>query len=111
MKVSVTTLGCKVNQVETQEMERILLARGHTLVPPDGAAEVYIVNSCTVTAVSDHKSRQAVRRAQKRGQAQAAPGTPPLSWRSAAATPKFPPAKPPPWARMSSPEPATTGNF
>ena len=66
MRFAVHTLGCKVNQYETQAMEEILLSRGHTLVPFGEAADVYIINSCTVTAVSDKKSRQAVRQARKR---------------------------------------------
>lgn len=47
-------------------MEEMLTARGHTLVPFEDQADVYIVNSCTVTATSDKKSRQAVRQARKR---------------------------------------------
>lgn len=66
MRVALHTLGCKVNQYESQAMEEILLARGHTLVPFHQEADCYIINSCTVTAVSDKKSRQAVRQARKR---------------------------------------------
>ena len=66
MRVAIHTLGCKANQYETQAMETILRQRGPTLVPFDWAADAYIVNSCTVTAVSDKKSRQAVRQARKR---------------------------------------------
>ncbi len=62
MKVAIYTLGCKVNQYETQAMEQDLAARGHTLVPPSGGADACIVNTCSVTAVSDQKSRQAVHR-------------------------------------------------
>ena len=65
MKVAIYTLGCKVNQYETQALEAELERRGHTLVPFEGAADVYIVNTCTVTAVSDKKSRQMIRRARK----------------------------------------------
>ena len=65
MKIAIYTLGCKVNQYETQAMERELTARGHTLVPFEGPADAYIVNTCTVTAVSDKKSRQMIRRARK----------------------------------------------
>ena len=65
MKIAIYTLGCKVNQYETQAMERELTGRGHTLVPFGQAADVCIINTCTVTAVSDHKSRQAIRRARK----------------------------------------------
>ena len=66
MRVAIYTLGCKVNQYETQAMETELTRRGHTLVPFDGTAEAYIVNTCTVTAVSDKKSRQMIRQARKR---------------------------------------------
>ena len=66
MRVAFYTLGCKVNQYETQAMERLFAQRGHALVPFEGEADVYIVNSCTVTAVSDKKSRQTVRQARKR---------------------------------------------
>lgn len=66
MRFAFHTLGCKVNQYETQAMEELLLARGHKRVPFQEAADAYIINSCTVTAVSDKKSRQAVRQARKR---------------------------------------------
>lgn len=62
MRVAICTLGCKVNQYETQAMEQLLVERGHTLVPFDEAADAYIVNTCSVTAVSDKKSRQMLRR-------------------------------------------------
>lgn len=62
MRIAVYTLGCKVNQYETQAMERLLTDRGHTLVPFDEVADAYIVNTCSVTAVSDKKSRQMLRR-------------------------------------------------
>lgn len=65
MKFSFYTLGCKVNQFETQAMEQELLARGHTLGAFDEVCDCYIVNTCTVTAVSDKKSRNALRRARK----------------------------------------------
>ena len=61
MKYAITTLGCKVNQFETQAIEAILLRHGH--VPTDaGDADAVIVNTCAVTAESGRKSRQAVRR-------------------------------------------------
>ena len=66
MKFAFYTLGCKVNQYESQAMEELLQARGHTLVPFDGEADAYLINSCTVTAVSDKKSRQAVRQVRRR---------------------------------------------
>ncbi len=65
MKVAIYTLGCKVNQYETQAMETMLKARGHCCVPPSASADAYVINTCTVTAVSDKKSRQAIRRARK----------------------------------------------
>ena len=65
MKIAIYTLGCKVNQVETQAMERELLRRGHTLAVFDGPADAYIVNTCTVTAVSDKKCRNIIRRVRK----------------------------------------------
>ena len=66
MRTAIYTLGCKVNQYETQAMEAELIRRGHTLVPFDGEADAYIINTCTVTAVSDKKSRQMIRQARKR---------------------------------------------
>ena len=65
MRIAIYTLGCKVNQYETQAMEQELTRRGHEIVPFDGAADAYIVNTCSVTAVSDKKSRQMIRRCSK----------------------------------------------
>ena len=65
MTVKIITLGCKVNQYESQAMLEALLAAGFTQAAPDEAAGVVVVNSCTVTAQSDHKVRQALRRAKK----------------------------------------------
>ncbi len=65
MDVAIYTLGCKVNQYETQAMERELLRRGHALVDFDGPADAYVVNTCTVTAVSDKKCRNVIRRARR----------------------------------------------
>ncbi|WP_186566975.1 tRNA (N(6)-L-threonylcarbamoyladenosine(37)-C(2))-methylthiotransferase MtaB [Lawsonibacter celer] len=66
MRVAIYTLGCKVNQYETQALERELERRGHALVPFDGPADAYVVNTCTVTAVSDKKSRHTIRQARRR---------------------------------------------
>lgn len=60
MKVQFYTLGCKVNQYESQAMSEKLQKIGFETVT-DGKADVFIINSCTVTAVSDKKTRQAVR--------------------------------------------------
>ena len=65
MNIAFYTLGCKVNQYETQALEQLLTRRGHTLVPFEGEADAYIINTCTVTAVSDKKSRQIIRRTRK----------------------------------------------
>ena len=62
MKIAFYTLGCKVNQYESQAMGEVLERRGHSLISDYSAADVVIINSCTVTAESDRKTRQAVRR-------------------------------------------------
>ena len=69
MNIAIYTLGCKVNQYETAAMERELTRRGHVLTPFEGPADAYVVNTCSVTAVSDKKSRQMIRRARKRSPA------------------------------------------
>ena len=66
MKVAFYTLGCKVNQYETQAMEQMLVDRGHTLADFNGEADAYVINTCSVTAVSDKKCRQVIRRTRKR---------------------------------------------
>ena len=66
MRVAIYTLGCKVNQYETAAMETELQSRGHALVDFESEADAYIINTCSVTAVSDKKSRQMIRRAKKR---------------------------------------------
>ena len=65
MKIAFYTLGCKVNQYETQALEQLAVRRGHTLVSFEGEADAYVINTCTVTAVSDKKSRHVIRRARK----------------------------------------------
>ena len=66
MKVAICTLGCKVNQYETQALEQELKRRGHTLADFEETADIYVVNTCSVTAVSDKKSRQMLRQAKRR---------------------------------------------
>ena len=56
------TLGCKVNQYETAAMERMLVAAGYTPTLSDAEPDIFIINSCTVTAESDRKTRQTVRK-------------------------------------------------
>lgn len=65
MKIAIYTLGCKVNQYETQAMEQELRRRGHEIVAFTDAADAYVVNTCSVTAVSDQKSRQMLSRARR----------------------------------------------
>lgn len=65
MKFAICTLGCKVNQYESQAMERELERRGHILVDFGASADAYIVNTCAVTAESGKKSRAMARRARK----------------------------------------------
>ncbi len=65
MKVCFFTLGCKVNQQETSAMMNIFENAGHTIVNDDDVADVYVVNSCTVTLSGDRKSIQWIRRAKR----------------------------------------------
>ena len=62
MKYIIATLGCKVNQYETQAMEAILAAHGHCRAEAGETADAVIVNSCAVTAESGRKTRQTIRR-------------------------------------------------
>lgn len=65
MRVSFYTLGCKVNQNETGALMELFRENGYTLAQPGQEADVYVVNSCTVTAGGDRKSRQWLRRAKR----------------------------------------------
>ena len=65
MKAAFYTLGCKVNQYESQAMAQSLEKQGFIIVDPSENADVYVINSCTVTAESDRKTRQAVRKFKK----------------------------------------------
>lgn len=64
-KVAFYTLGCKVNQYETEAMTELFKSRGYELADFDGFADIYVINTCTVTGMSDRKSRQIIRRAKK----------------------------------------------
>ena len=66
MKIAITTLGCKVNQYDSVTIEEALLAKGFEIVDFTSHADVYIINTCTVTHKTDYQSRQLIRRAQKR---------------------------------------------
>ena len=59
------TLGCKVNQYETQAMEQLLLSQGHSVASFSENCDVYIINTCSVTAVADKKNRAIIRRCRK----------------------------------------------
>ena len=64
-KAAFHTLGCKVNQYETEAMKKIFRERGYEIVGEHEFADVYVINTCTVTAVADRKSRQYIRRMKK----------------------------------------------
>ena len=61
--VGIYTLGCKVNQYESEAIGEALASHGFSLCSPTGPCDVYIINTCTVTAESDRKARQFIRRA------------------------------------------------
>lgn len=61
--VGIYTLGCKVNQYESEAIAEVLSARGFDILPPSKICDGYIINTCTVTAESDRKARQFIRRA------------------------------------------------
>jgi threonylcarbamoyladenosine tRNA methylthiotransferase MtaB len=64
--VALDCLGCKLNQAEVQQMAGQLAAAGYRIVPPAEEADIYILNTCTVTHVADRKSRQLLRQARRR---------------------------------------------
>ena len=64
--VALYTLGCKVAQYETEAIAEKFISEGVSVVPFDSCADAYLINTCTVTAESDRKSRQMIRRAKKR---------------------------------------------
>ena len=63
--VALHNLGCKVNSYEMDVMQQILQEKGYNIVPFDHAADIYIVNTCTVTNIADRKSRQMLHRAKQ----------------------------------------------
>jgi len=64
-KIGVLTLGCKVNQYDSEAMSEILTRAGYEVVPFEKAADAYLINTCTVTGTADKKSRQMISRAKK----------------------------------------------
>ena len=65
MRFGFYTLGCKVNQYETQAMERLLQEMGHEIGSFSGDCDAYIINTCSVTAVADKKNRAVLRRCRR----------------------------------------------
>lgn len=68
MRIAFATLGCKINQFETDVLQQDLTSRGNTIVPFHDEADVYIINTCSVTAKSDYQCRQAIRSALRRNE-------------------------------------------
>ncbi|HLR21857.1 MAG TPA: tRNA (N(6)-L-threonylcarbamoyladenosine(37)-C(2))-methylthiotransferase MtaB [Tissierellaceae bacterium] len=64
-RVAFHTLGCKVNQYETEAMEKLFQEKDYEIVLENEVADIYIINTCTVTNLSDRKSRQFIRRAKR----------------------------------------------
>jgi len=62
MNISFFTLGCKVNQFETQALQLLLSSRGHCITEDFSSADIIVINTCTVTSTSDQKSRRSIRR-------------------------------------------------
>jgi len=63
--VAFHTLGCKVNQYETESMKELFESKGYQVVSDQEKADIYVINTCTVTKLSDRKSRQFIRRAKR----------------------------------------------
>ena len=82
-RVAFYTLGCKVNYCETESLEALFRQAGYTVADFEDVADVYVINTCTVTHLSDHKSRKMIRRARRRN--------PRGSWWLPAATPRVSP--------------------
>ncbi|GFI61907.1 threonylcarbamoyladenosine tRNA methylthiotransferase MtaB [Clostridiales bacterium] len=66
MKVASCALGCKVNQYESEAIAELFAQRGYDIVNIDEAADIYIINTCTVTNLGDKKSRQLIRRVKRK---------------------------------------------
>lgn len=67
MRIAFATFGCKINQYETENLRDAAAEEGNAIVPFDGDADVYVINTCSVTGKSDYQCRQAVRAAVRRG--------------------------------------------
>ncbi len=64
-KAALHNLGCKVNAYETEAMQQMLEEAGYEIVPFSEKADVYVINTCSVTNMADRKSRQMLHRAKK----------------------------------------------
>ena len=64
-KVALHNLGCKVNAYEVEAMQQLLEQAGYEIVPFEPGADVYVINTCTVTNIADRKSRQMLHKAKK----------------------------------------------
>ena len=64
-KAALHNLGCKVNAYETEAMQELLEKAGYEIVPFKEGADIYIINTCTVTNMADRKSRQMLHKARK----------------------------------------------
>lgn len=64
-KVAFRNLGCKVNEYEIEHMQQRMVEKGYFIVPFDTKADIYVINTCTVTNIADRKSRQMLHRAKK----------------------------------------------
>ena len=66
MRIAFLTLGCKVNSYETDKMKNKFIEAGDYIVSFEEEADIYLVNTCTVTNIADRKSRQMLHRAKKK---------------------------------------------
>ena len=63
--VTVETLGCKLNQAESESIARQFAAAGYSICHPSDGADIYVLNTCTVTHIADRKSRHLLRLARR----------------------------------------------
>ena len=64
-KAALHNLGCKVNAYEVEAMQQLLEQAGYEIVPFEPGADIYVINTCTVTNIADRKSRQMLHKAKK----------------------------------------------
>ncbi len=67
MRIAFSTFGCKINQFESDELKRSFQSSGNVIVSFEEQADIYVINTCTVTGKSDYQCRQAIRSALRRG--------------------------------------------